>query len=53
MEPTFKKILYGGDYNPDQWGKEDIKEDIRQMKHHRVKTVTLPIFSIMYMWRNI
>ncbi|MEJ6951436.1 beta-galactosidase [Natronospora cellulosivora (SeqCode)] len=40
-----KEILYGGDYNPDQWPREVWEEDIRLMKHYGVNTVTLPVFS--------
>ena len=29
MKRPFKRILYGGDYNPNQWGKEVWKEDMR------------------------
>ena len=29
MKRPFKRILYGGDYNPNQWGKEIWKEDMR------------------------
>ena len=28
MQPKFKKMLYGGDYNPNQWPKEIWDEDI-------------------------
>lgn len=38
-------ILYGGDYNPDQWSKEVIKEDIRLFKLANINIVTLPVFS--------
>ena len=27
MQPKFKRILYGGDYNPNQWSEEVWKED--------------------------
>lgn len=27
MQPKFKKMLYGGDYNPNQWPKEIWDED--------------------------
>lgn len=42
-----KKILYGGDYNPDQWlDRPDIlKEDIRLMKKAGVNEVTMGMFS--------
>lgn len=44
-----EKVLYGGDYNPDQWDKEYWDEDIRQFKVHNINTVTLPVFS----WGNL
>lgn len=42
-----KQLLYGGDYNPDQWlDRPDIlKEDIRLMKKAGVNEVTLGVFS--------
>ena len=41
------KILYGGDYNPEQWlDRPDIlKEDIAMMKDAHINTVTLGVFS--------
>lgn len=45
MEINGEEILYGGDYNPDQWGEAEFEEDLRQMKVHRVNTATLPVFS--------
>ena len=38
-------ILYGGDYNPDQWSKEIIEEDMELFKLANINTVTLPVFS--------
>jgi beta-galactosidase len=38
-------ILYGGDYNPDQWPEDEIDHDIRLLKTLNVNTVTLPVFS--------
>lgn len=29
MEGKFKRILYGGDYNPNQWPKDIWQEDMR------------------------
>lgn len=29
MQPKFKKMLYGGDYNPNQWPKEIWDEDMK------------------------
>ena len=38
-------ILYGGDYNPDQWLKETVIEDMKFFKLANINTVTLPVFS--------
>ena len=38
-------ILYGGDYNPDQWSEEIWKEDMRLFRLANVNLVTLPVFS--------
>lgn len=38
-------ILYGGDYNPDQWPKEILLEDIEFFKKSNINVVTLPVFS--------
>lgn len=38
-------ILYGGDYNPNQWPKEIIKEDMKLFKIANINIVTLPVFS--------
>lgn len=40
-----KKILYGGDYNPEQWPEEIWKEDIRLFKLAHIDVVTLNVFS--------
>ncbi|MGN0298878.1 MAG: beta-galactosidase [Lachnospiraceae bacterium] len=40
-----KKILYGGDYNPEQWPEEMWAEDIRMMKRAHINEVTLNVFS--------
>lgn len=44
---SFKHIVYGSDYNPDQWLKtpEIIDEDIRLMKLAHINSVTVGIFS--------
>ena len=41
----FPHILYGGDYNPDQWPQETWLEDIRLMQEAHVNLVSLGIFS--------
>lgn len=40
-----KKILYGGDYNPEQWPEEIWPEDMRLLKKAGVDIVTLNVFS--------
>lgn len=42
-----KHILYGGDYNPEQWLEEPdiLKKDIEYMKAAGINTVTLGVFS--------
>ncbi len=43
--PGVKKILYGGDYNPEQWPEEIWEEDMRLFKLAGVDCVTLNVFS--------
>jgi beta-galactosidase len=38
-------VLYGGDYNPEQWPKQVWKEDVRLMREVGVNLVSLGIFS--------
>lgn len=38
-------ILYGGDYNPDQWDEKTIDEDMELFKKAHINLVTLPVFS--------
>ncbi len=45
MKTIQNRILFGGDYNPDQWSEEVFEKDIIQMKILGVNTVTLPVFS--------
>ncbi|MET7325691.1 beta-galactosidase [Streptomyces sp. NPDC005549] len=42
---TGRRILYGGDYNPEQWPEETWPEDVRLMKAAGVNSVTLGVFS--------
>lgn len=39
------KIVYGGDYNPEQWTEESWEEDIRLLKEAHIDIVTLNVFS--------
>ena len=45
MKRPFKRILYGGDYNPNQWGKEIWKEDMRIFKDARINSATINVFA--------
>jgi beta-galactosidase len=38
-------ILYGGDYNPDQWPRDVWDEDVRLMREAHVNVATLPVFG--------
>lgn len=40
-----KKVLYGGDYNPEQWPEDTWEEDMRLLKNAGVNIVTLNVFS--------
>ncbi|MEU3733600.1 beta-galactosidase [Streptomyces sp. NPDC033538] len=44
-DTTRHRILYGGDYNPEQWPEETWHEDVRLMKDAGVNSVTLGVFS--------
>lgn len=39
------KIVYGGDYNPEQWPEEVWKEDMRLFREAGIDIVTLNVFS--------
>ena len=45
MSGKFKRILYGGDYNPNQWPKEIWKEDMAYFKDARINSATINVFS--------
>jgi beta-galactosidase len=38
-------VVYGGDYNPEQWPREVWKEDMRLMREAGVSLVSLGVFS--------
>ncbi|MFQ7303140.1 MAG: beta-galactosidase, partial [Beduini sp.] len=44
-QDRIKKILFGGDYNPEQWPEEVWEEDMRLFKLAHVDTVTINVFS--------
>ncbi|MFB8623803.1 beta-galactosidase [Enterococcus casseliflavus] len=45
MTKFFDKILFGGDYNPNQWPKEIWEEDIRIFKKASINSATVNVFS--------
>ena len=48
-KPLFDQILYGGDYNPEQWPREIWDEDMRIFKKASINTATINVFS----WANL
>ena len=40
-----KKIVYGGDYNPEQWDEATWEEDMRLFKLAGIDILTLNVFS--------
>lgn len=44
-QANVKKILYGGDYNPEQWPEEIWEEDMRIFKIAGIDVVTLNVFN--------
>ncbi|NUR70335.1 MAG: beta-galactosidase [Hamadaea sp.] len=45
MNPSAAKILFGGDYNPEQWPKEVWEQDYRLFDLAGIDTVTLGVFD--------
>lgn len=45
MEKAFNKILYGGDYNPNQWPREIWDEDMRMFRKAGINSATINVFS--------
>lgn len=43
--PRVNRVLYGGDYNPEQWPEEVWQEDMRLLKEAHIKELTLNVFS--------
>lgn len=43
--PNVTKMLYGGDYNPEQWPEETRKEDMVLLKEAGIDVVTLNVFN--------
>lgn len=45
INPKLPAVLYGGDYNPDQWPEEIWQEDMRLFKLAGINVVVVPVFS--------
>ena len=45
MGKEIRRILYGGDYNPNQWPREVWKEDMRIFRDARINSATINVFS--------
>lgn len=45
MTKFFDRILFGGDYNPNQWPKEIWEEDIRIFKKASINSASVNVFS--------
>ncbi|MEW6048277.1 MAG: beta-galactosidase [Bacillota bacterium] len=45
LKRTRQGILFGGDYNPDQWSPEVWQEDVRLFKEAGINSVTLGVFA--------
>lgn len=45
FKSKFKKILYGGDYNPEQWSQDIWSEDMKLFKEADIDIVTLNVFN--------
>ncbi|MDD7015283.1 MAG: beta-galactosidase [Treponema sp.] len=43
--PSVNKILYGGDYNPEQWSLEERQRDMEMLPKAGIDIVTLNVFS--------
>ncbi len=42
---AFKRMLYGGDYNPNQWPREVWNEDMRMFRDAHINSATINVFS--------
>ncbi|TAH63415.1 MAG: beta-galactosidase, partial [Anaerolineaceae bacterium] len=45
MKKFFDRILYGGDYNPNQWPREIWDEDMRLFQKASINSATINVFS--------
>ncbi|PRY07330.1 beta-galactosidase [Kineococcus rhizosphaerae] len=51
-KPSAAKILYGGDYNPEQWPEDVRKEDLALFDKAGIDTLTIGVFSWGLFQRN-
>ncbi len=52
MKTPFSRILYGGDYNPNQWPREVWDEDMRLFKKAHINSATVNVFSWAHLQPN-
>ena len=45
MQSKFKRILFGGDYNPNQWPREIWEQDMAYFKDAHINSATINVFS--------
>ena len=45
MQSKFKRILFGGDYNPNQWPREVWEQDMAYFKDAHINSATINVFS--------
>ena len=45
MANEFSRVLYGGDYNPNQWSRDIWSEDMRIFKKAAINSATVNVFS--------
>ncbi|MGM0125627.1 beta-galactosidase [Enterococcus sp. AZ194] len=45
MTKYFERILYGGDYNPEQWPQDVWQEDMRIFKNAAINSATINVFA--------
>ena len=45
MQSKFKRILFGGDYNPNQWPKDVWAQDMAYFKDAHINSATINVFS--------
>ena len=45
MGAKFKKMLYGGDYNPEQWPREIWQQDMELFDKAGINSATINVFS--------